>query len=110
MSNPFYNHGKDMVAFGKALMNLNTNVHQLAVLANKCGFKLSFRTEPSQPNNKEAGKTKTNSDYTAALIEIFCWLNGEGGEFPTRKTGEGAYWWRSEMVKRLNAAKARHCA
>jgi hypothetical protein len=51
-----------------------------------------------------------NSDYTAALIEIFCWLNGESGEFPTRKPGDGAYWWRSEMAKRLNAAKARHCA
>ena len=57
----------------------------------------------------EGPQPAPNSNYTAALIEIFCWLNGESGDFPFRKPKEGAYYWRSEMIKRLNAAKKQHC-
>lgn len=29
------------------------------------------------------------------------WLLGESGEFPARKQGEGQFWWRSELRKRM---------
>lgn len=38
---------------------------------------------------------------------IFRWLFGEEGEFPERQPGQGAYYWRSQLRKRLEAIRAR---
>ena len=37
--------------------------------------------------------------------EFVLWLNGERGDFPERQDGEGAYYWRREMMKRAAAIR-----
>jgi hypothetical protein len=46
---------------------------------------------------------RTPPTHTAAVQEIFQWLMGANGEFPHREQGEGAYWWRKELRRRLEA-------
>mgnify|MGYP001791670578 CR=1 FL=1 len=36
----------------------------------------------------------------AEYEEIFKWLDGQG-DFPARKEGQGAYWWRIDLRKKL---------
>lgn len=42
------------------------------------------------------------SDQNGRMREIFAWLQGYS-DFPERKEGEGAYWWRRELNRRLEA-------
>ncbi|MFX0132394.1 MAG: hypothetical protein ACFFDN_01985 [Candidatus Hodarchaeota archaeon] len=50
-------------------------------------------------------QTSDNSDYATMLENIIFWALGENGDFPIRKKGEGAYYWRKELRKRFDAAK-----
>ena len=50
-----------------------------------------------------AAVEKERAEYDA----IFRWLFGEEGEFPERQPGQGAYYWRSQLRKRLEAIRAR---
>ena len=37
--------------------------------------------------------------------EIFDWLDGRGEDFPERKEGEGAYYWRNHLRQKLQSLK-----
>lgn len=34
------------------------------------------------------------------LLDALRWALGSGGEFPARGAGQGAYWWRTELMRR----------
>lgn len=51
--------------------------------------------------------TKATTKKEIKLIKAICWALGENGEFPERKTGEGAYWWRTELRRRAKTMKSR---
>lgn len=38
--------------------------------------------------------------------EAIAWALGEADDFPHRREGEGAYWWRTELRKRANTARS----
>lgn len=70
---------------------------------------------------KKRGKSKSartvrrkiarpTSGYAATLESILLWALGERGDFPLVDRSGPLYCWRTEMRKRLNAAKKRHCA
>lgn len=42
-------------------------------------------------------------DRWRKIMRIFAWLLGLGGGFPTRPDGAGAYYWRIQLVRRLEA-------
>lgn len=37
------------------------------------------------------------------MLEVFEWLLGESGDFPTRPPYAGAYWWRNDLRQRLDS-------
>ncbi len=41
-----------------------------------------------------------------ARDEVFAWLEGCSGDFRVREPGEGPYYWRTELTKRLGNIKA----
>jgi len=41
------------------------------------------------------------------LLELLAWLHGYT-DFPERKAGDGAYWWRKELTKRMEAVGITH--
>jgi hypothetical protein len=40
--NPFYEHGKNLVAFGECLMKIDTSINEVAERAHKCGLTVAF--------------------------------------------------------------------
>ena len=74
----------------------------------------SYNAMPDATHNRQIleawliGKSRIDAltqsrDDLLAIIE---WLDGRGDEdFPERKPGQGAYWWRGEMMRRLEALR-----
>jgi len=65
--------------------------------------------EPTAEGSGAPAVQSGNSRYTSALERIIRWALGEIWSFRPRQEGDGLYYWRIELRKRLNAAKARHC-
>lgn len=53
---------------------------------------------------KWSSRAKSAEGQLAALREALAWALGERDEFPERKPGEGAYWWRRELRRRALSA------
>ncbi len=41
------------------------------------------------------------SDGLNECAQLFAWLLGKSEEFPERQDGQGLYWWRTELRKRI---------
>ncbi len=72
----------------------------------------AFRAKEVRPlgHVHVAPQSATDGEVIKSLMEererlwdVISWALGENGEFPTRQPGEGAYWWRKEMSRRLGA-------
>lgn len=51
--------------------------------------------EAAQANRAEAAEAQVER-----LKGVILWADGQNGEWPERKPGEGAYYWRKELMRR----------
>lgn len=58
----------------------------------------------TEPNN-DPDMIKALMEERERLWDVISWALGENGEFPERQPGDGAYWWRKEMRRRLGSIR-----
>ncbi len=65
---------------------------------------LEGKANPEPSNDPDI--IKALSEERERLWDVIRWALGESGEFHPRQPGEGPYWWRKEMRRRLGAKAA----
>ena len=85
----------------KMLVNCNNILDQIRPMVN-IGVAAYNKFVPAVASavSRSADKNEAN-EREKKMIRIFQWLTGYRGDFPERKNGQGAYYWRTPLTAKL---------